>query len=81
MGASIFSNNSTVIASRVLKETCLFQESLYLGKPRAVASYQVLDSSPSLNAIYQLGVISTIGNVPSNIVDILLFRRLSGEQS
>lgn len=75
---SIFYNNSTEISSP--QETCLFQESLELGKPRAVASYHAFNSSPSLQ-FTNLGSFLPYGMLPSNVVDILLFIRLPGEQS
>ena len=78
MGASISYNNSTEISSP--QETCLFQESLQIGKPRAVASYQAFNSSPSLQ-FTNSGSFLPYGMLPSNVVDILLFIRLLGEQS
>lgn len=75
---SIFYNNSTEISSP--QETCLFQESLELGKPRAVASYHAFNSSPSLQ-FTNLGSFLPYRMLPSNVVDILLFTRLLGEQS
>lgn len=81
MGASVGYNHSIDIFSRVPSRDMSVPRVTVLREAQSCGFLSGIYSSPSLDAVYQLGVSSTIRNDSSNIGDALFFIRLPGEQS
>lgn len=81
MGASIFYNNSIEITSRVPTRDRSLPRVTVVRKPRGVASYHAFVVLPVWTQFTSSGSFLPYVMLPGNMVDILLFIRLPGEQS